>query len=289
MKLGAILPQIEIGNDTGAVRDFIQAVEAIGFDYVGVYDHVLGADRSVRPGWKGFYASEDPFREVFVLYGYAAGITSRIELSTCIVILPQRQTVLAAKQAAEIDLLSNERFRLGIGIGWNEVEYVGLGEDFHNRGARVVEQVELMRKLWAEDVVTFNGKWHTVEAAGILPRPRRQIPVWFGGTDERVLRRTVAIGDGWFPLEAGERGIELLRKLRSFAAEAGRDPSTIGVDVRIPMAGTDDAGRRGLVEAWRAEEVSHMSIVTMRAGHETVDDHIEAIRRFYEEYRHLQG
>ena len=289
MKLGAILPQTEIGNDTGAVRDFIQAVEAIGFDYMGIYDHVLGADTSVRPGWRGFYTSADPFREVFVLYGYAAGITSRIELSTCIVILPQRQTVLAAKQAAEIDLLSGERFRLGIGIGWNDVEYTGLGEEFHNRGARVVEQVELMRKLWAEDVVTFDGKWHTVEAAGILPRPRRQIPIWFGGTDERVLRRTVDIGDGWFPLEAGERGIELLRKLRAIAVEQGRDPATIGVDVRIPMAGTDEGSRAALVESWRAEGVSHMAVVTMRAGHKTVDDHIDAIRRFHEGYKHLQG
>lgn len=289
MKLGAILPQIEIGNDTGAVRDFIQAVETIGFDYLGIYDHVLGADTSVRPGWRGPYTSTDPFREVFVLYGYAAALTSRIELSTCIVILPQRQTVLAAKQAAEVDLLSNERLRLGIGIGWNDVEYVGLGEDFHNRGARVVEQVELMRNLWGEDTVTFHGKWHTVEAAGILPRPRRQIPIWFGGTDERVLRRTVDIGDGWFPLESGERGIELLRKLRSFAVEQGRDPATIGVDVRIPMSGTDEAARDALVEAWHAEEASHMAVVTMRAGYRTPDDHIDAIRRFYERYRHLQG
>jgi len=290
LKLGAVFPQTEIGNDTGAIRDFIQAVEQIGYDHLGIYDHVLGADTSVRPGFRGPYTSETPFHEVFVLFGYAAAITARIELVTCIVILPQRQTVLAAKQAAQIDLLSNERLRLGVGIGWNDVEFVGLNENFHDRGERVSEQVEVMRLLWGADVVNYKGRWHTIEAAGINPRPRRMIPVWFGSSDERALRRTAALGDGWFPLESSERGLALLEKLRGYARAAGRDPASIGIEPRIQVANTTPEQRRETLDAWKtAGGITHASVVTMRAGFTTVDQHIEAIRRFYDEFRGEQG
>ena len=178
MKLGVVFPQTEIGADPVAVRDYVQAAESLGYDHMIAYDHVLGANAASRPGWEGTYQHTDMFHEPFVLFGYLAGITRSIEFVTGIVILPQRQTVLVAKQAAEVDVLSGGRLRLGIGIGWNAIEYEALGEDFHNRGRRSEEQIELMRALWTQELVTYEGRWHKVTDAGLNPLPaRRPIPV----------------------------------------------------------------------------------------------------------------
>jgi len=199
MRIGAVFPQTEIGADPGAVRAWAEAVEELGFRHVVAFDHVLGAGTAGRPGWYG-YTSEDLFHEVFVLFGYLAGITRTLELVTGVLVLPQRQTALVAKQAAEVDVLSGGRLRLGVGIGWNRVEYDALGATFTDRGARSAEQVEVLRALWAEPTVTYQGRWHRIEDAGILPRPvRGRIPVWFGGNAEPVLRRAGELGDGWLP------------------------------------------------------------------------------------------
>src|SRR5579871_4864953 len=195
MRIGAVFPQTKIGSDPVAIRDYAQAVEAMGYTHILVYDHVVGASTATRPDWRGPYTSDTTFQEPFVLFGYLAGLTSRVELTTGVIILPQRQTSLVAKQTAEIDVLSGGRLRLGVGIGWNPVEFEALNEDFHNRGARIEEQVAVLRALWTEPVVTFQGRWHHIDAAGIKPLPVQQpIPVWFGGSPtEPILRRTARL------------------------------------------------------------------------------------------------
>src|SRR5262249_9055819 len=192
--------QTELGGDPGALRAYGQRVEELGFTHILVYDHVVGADTEVHQNWQGPYDIDTTFHEPFVMFGFLAAVTS-LELVTGVIILPQRQSVLVAKQAAEVDLLTGGRFRLGIGVGWNPVEYVALGEDFTNRGKRSEEQVEVMRKLWTERSVTFDGKYHTVTGAGLAPMPnQRAIPVWFGAASDRALERAGRLGDGWFPI-----------------------------------------------------------------------------------------
>ena len=170
MELGVLLPLGDIGGDPAVVREYAQAAEAIGYDFLEAPDHVLGANAASRPGWDRNTAAE-LFHDPFVLFGYLAGCTTKLGFSTGVLILPQRQTVLVAKQAACLDVLCGGRFRLGIGVGWNEVEFTGLNENFHNRGRRSEEQVQVMQALWAEPHVTFKGSWHTIEDAGINPRP----------------------------------------------------------------------------------------------------------------------
>jgi probable F420-dependent oxidoreductase len=200
MRIGAVFPQMEIGDDPGAIRSWAQAVEELGYQHVLAFEHVLGAGTDTRPGWQHAYTSETLFHEVFVLFGYLAAVTSRVELVTGVLVLPQRQTALVAKQAAEVDVLSGGRLRLGVGVGWNEVEYQALGASFGDRGARSEEQVEVLRRLWAEPTITYSGRWHQVDNAGINPLPvRRRIPVWFGGHAEAALRRVGRVGDGWLP------------------------------------------------------------------------------------------
>ena len=286
MQLGVVFPQTELGGDPGAVRAFAQAAEAAGYAHIVAFDHVLGVDTATRPDWSGPYTSSDPFHEPFVMFGYLAGITTALELVTAIIILPQRQTVLVAKQAAEVDVLSGGRMRLGVGIGWNEVEYEALGEDFHNRGRRSEEQVEVMRALWAEESVTFAGEWHTIPGAGINPRPvRGTIPVWFGGgRNDTVLRRIARLGDGWFPQGAPDAKMEeQLARFRGFVAEAGRDPAAVGIEARAGMReGVDAAVEQA--HRWEALGATHLALNTMRAGYETVDQHIEAIAAFKQRF-----
>ena len=282
MKTGVVFPQTEIGSDPAAVRDYAQAAEDLGYSHILAYDHVLGASREARPDFRGPYDNSSQFHEPFVLFGYLAGVTRAIELVTGIIILPQRQTALVAKQAAAVDVLSGGRLRLGVGIGWNEVEYEALGEDFHTRGRRVEEQAALMRALWTDEVVTFQGRWHTVTAAGINPLPvQRPIPLWMGGGAEPVIRRIARLADGWFPqFRPDDRGRETLQRLHAYAREAGRAPGDIGIEGRTSIGGgtADDWARE--VEAWRELGATHLGVNTMGAGLSSPSDHIEALRRF---------
>ena len=284
MKLGVTFPQTEIGTDPGAIREFAQTVEGLGFNHLLVYDHVLGADTSHYKDWSGTYTKADMFHEPFVLYGYLAAVTSSIELTTGIIILPQRQTALVAKQAAEVDVLSGGRLRLGIGIGWNHVEFEALGQDFRVRGKRSEEQIELMRKLWMNESVTFNGKWDTVTAAGLNPLPvQRPIPIWLGGNAEQVLKRVATLSDGWIltgtPSEATQQRLD---RIRTYAEEADRDPSTIGIEGGVRVAeGGPDVWMKTL-EAWDALGATHVCLNTMNAGLKTVAEHLDAVRRFSE-------
>ena len=231
MRLGAIFPQTEIGADPAAVRDFVQAAESLGYDHLLVFDHVLGADPSMRENWNRPYQHTSLFHEPFVLFGYLAGITRTIELTTGVLILGQRQTALVAKQAAEVDVLSGGRLRLGIGIGWNEVEYEALGENFNNRGRRSVEQIALLRALWTQEVVDFKGRYHRVTHAGINPLPvQRPIPIWLGGGAERVVRRVGRLGDGWFPqFRPDGDGQARIEQMREYAREAGETQIQLGL------------------------------------------------------------
>ncbi|MCC6803257.1 MAG: LLM class F420-dependent oxidoreductase [Anaerolineae bacterium] len=278
MRYGVVFPQTEIGSDPTAIRDYAQAAEALGYDHLLVYDHVIGASTTNRPNWSGPYTQETPFHEIFVLLGYLAGLTQTLELGTAVVILPQRQTVLVAKQAAAVDVLSSGRMRLGVGIGWNAVEYEALNEDFHTRGARAAEQVAVMRMLWTQPVVTFHGKWHHITEAGINPLPvQRPIPVWFGGHSEPMLKRIAQLGDGWFPLGLpDDRARGLIDQLYRFAEQAGRSPQEIPIEAHINIASGNEAATAA---AWAKLGASQLCVNTMRAGYRSPQEHIDALRR----------
>ncbi len=284
MRLGVVFPQNEIGADPIAVRDYAQAAEALGYHHLLAYDHVLGANTDSCPGWRGAYGHTDMFHEPLVLFGYLAGVTQRLELVNGILILPQRQTALIAKQAAEIDVLSGGRLRLGIGIGWNDVEFEALGEDFHNRGRRSEEQIEVLRLLWTQELVTFHGRWHKITDAGINPLPvQRPIPVWIGGMAGKVIRRIARVGDGWMPQgRADDRFRALLDSMHAHAREAGRAPNEIGVDGRVNIARRSPEEWAADLAAWRDAGATHASVTTTGAGLASPDGHIDAIRAFKE-------
>jgi probable F420-dependent oxidoreductase len=282
MRFGVVFPQTEIGTDPSVIRDYAQTAEELGYTHILAYDHVLGANPASRPGWSPTYTYKDSFHEPFVLFGYLAGMTKTIELVTGVIVLPQRQTVLVAKQAAALDVLSSGRLRLGVGIGWNPVEYEALGQDFKNRGRRSEEQVELMRKLWTNELVTFEGRWHKVTDAGLNPLPiQRPIPVWFGGGADQVLRRVARLGDGWLPLLGpDEKCRAAIEKLHSYAREAGRNPGSIGIEGRIFAGDRPVEEWLNEISAWKRLGATHLTVNTMKAGFPTPSAHIEAIRRF---------
>ncbi len=284
MRIGVTFPQTEIGNDPIAIRDYAQAVEDMGYAHILAFDHVSGANAGSRPGWSGAYNHEDAFHEIFVLLGYLAGVTKTVELVTGIVILPQRQTVLAAKQAAAIDVLSGGRLRLGVGIGWNDVEYEALGEEFGNRGRRQEEQIDVMRRLWTNELVTYEGTWHRITDAGINPLPVQQpIPVWFGGGAEATLRRIGRMGDGWIPFGGpDEETAAAMERARGYAREAGRDPSALGFETTINADGDGLDGAADYIEAWERIGGTHLVVSTMGCGLDSPGAHVEALRRFRE-------
>ena len=290
MRIGVVFPQTEIGADAGAVRAYAEHVEGLGFAHLLAYDHVVGADPKVHVGWDGFYDLHDTFHEPLVTFGYLAAVTTSLELVTGIVILPQRQAVLVAKQAAEVDLLSGGRLRLGVGLGWNAVEYEALGEDFSNRGRRSEEQVELMRKLWTEQTVTYHGIYHRVTGAGLAPLPiQRPIPVWFGAASPRACRRAGRLGDGWFPMVGPGPKLDQARQAVAEAAtEAGRDPAQIAMEGRVSWNGNPDDLADGL-RVWAEAGASHISINTMNAGLVSVDDHLGALTTAAETARAFAG
>ena len=280
MRVGVVFPQTEIGDDPGGVREFAQAVQELGYDHLLAYDHVLGADISGRADWPGPYTSEHQFHEILVLFGYLAGVVPGLELVAGVLVLPQRQTALVAKQAAEVDILTGGRLRLGVGLGWNFVEFEALGEDFHNRGRRAEEQIEVMRRLWTEPVVEFDGRYHRVPHAGINPLPvQRPIPIWIGGSAEQAIRRAARIADGFFP----QRPLDgdwpaTMERFRGWVEEAGRDANEIGIEWRIDAsAGTQDDWR-AQAEERKALGATHLSIQTMRGGLDGPDAHIARIR-----------
>lgn len=282
MRLGVVFPQTEISDDPGIVREYAQAAEDLGYTHLLAYDHVIGADTTDRPDWRGPYTIDTQFHEPFVLFGYLAAITRTLEFVTGVLILPQRQTVLVAKQSIEVNILAGGRFRLGVGIGWNDVEYEALGENFRDRGRRSEEQVEVLRALFTQQKVTFKGRWHTITAAGLLPRPVGTIPIWIGGSSDVTLQRVARLGDGWLPqMPPGEKAQQMMDALRRYVAEAGRDWREIGIEARISIAGKDPAIWQQEYDGWKELGATHLCVNTMGAGLGP-RDHIDAIRRFKE-------
>jgi probable F420-dependent oxidoreductase len=278
MQIGVVFPQTEIGPSVEDVRAYAVGAEELGFAHLLAYDHVLGADPEVHKPWAGPYNVHTTFREPFVLFGFLAGFTA-LELVTGVIILPQRQTALVAKQAAEVDLLSNGRFRLGVGLGWNAVEYEALDKTFTNRGPRMSEQIVLLRRLWTEPTVSHDGKFERVTGAGIAPLPvQRPIPIWIGGQSAPAYRRVGRLADGWFPQVPPGPKLDEARAIVDEAAHgAGRDPATLGMEGRVSWT---DAGIDKVVEQvgrWREAGATHLSINTMNAGLGPVHGHLEVL------------
>ena len=281
MQLGVVFPQTEIGNDPAIVRDYAQAAEGLGYAHVLAFDHVLGGNEATHT-LRGPYKHTDAFHEPFVLFGFLAAVTQRLEFVTGIVILPQRQTALVAKQAAALDVLCGGRLRLGVAIGWNHVEYEALGMDYSDRARRIEEQVEVMRLLWTNELVTFEGQDHRITDAGLNPLPvQRPIPLWFGGHADAVLRRTARLGDGWFPLLAPDAE-QVRPRSRSCAAifrEAGRDPARMGIETWLNMEDKTPEQWRAEAQGWKKLGATHFSVNTMNSGLASPPAHIEAIGR----------
>jgi probable F420-dependent oxidoreductase len=293
MKIGAIFPQTEIGTDAGAIAEYARAVEALGYDYLLAYDHVLGANTASRPGWKGPYTLDSTFHEPFVLFSYLAGVTTKIGFATGIIILPQRQAALVAKQAACLDVLSGGRLRLGVATGWNEVEYEALGVPFNERGARYDEQIQVLRALWTQPAVTFRGRFHTIPDAGINPLPvQRPIPIWMGGggdspltpksTGQKILRRIARVADGWIPMfQPGDRGTELWAQVQGFCREYGRDPATLGLEGRVTAQRAGEAGWAEAFQGWQRFGASHAGVGTMGDGLRGPEAHLRRLEEVW--------
>jgi probable F420-dependent oxidoreductase len=283
MKIGAVLPQTEIGNDPAAIKAYAEAVEDMGFTHILVFDHVLGANPERPGGWKGPYTYRHGFHEPFVLFGFLAAATRRVELVTGIIILPQRQTALVAKQAAAVDVLSEGRLRLGVGVGWNPVEFEALGEDFTKRGKRIEEQIEVLRALWTRELVTFDGREHRISDAGLNPLPvQRPIPIWMGGESEIVQRRMARIADGWMPhFRPGAPAQATVDRIHGLVREAGRDPKAFGIEGRMALSQMPESEWAKEMDAWRAMRgISHLCVHTAGLGLGKPAAHVETLRRF---------
>ena len=287
MKLGLSFPQTEIGTDPSKIKDFMQSAEDLGYDFITFVDHVLGEEAPRGASFAGNYTRDFMFHEVMVLMGYAAAVTNRIGLGTAVMILPQRQAVLVAKQAAEVDLLSGGRLRLGVGLGWNKVEYDGLGMSFGNRAKRFSEQIDVMRELWSQRVVEYRGDFHDFDSAGINPEPiQRPIPVWIGAMKEVAVRRAARVGDGWFMYprqDPGDEAHAMISTYRQAAAEAGREPDSLGVNATVfANQGSGPDEWRSIMEKWETMGVNELTFRTAESGLKNLESHMDAIKKMAE-------
>jgi probable F420-dependent oxidoreductase len=267
VQIGVVYPQIELGGDPTAVRRFGRAVEELGFDYLLAYDHVLGAVHAGRtPRLTGPYTERDPFHDPFVMFAHLAGITERIGFATGVLILPQRQTALVARQAADVDLLSGGRLRLGVGVGWSPVEYEALGQDFRRRGARQEEQIELLRRLFTEPVVDFAGRFDRVDRAALVPKPAHPVPIWLGGSSDKAFERAARLGDGFIFFGGGiDHAVHAWDRVRYLVREHGKPAETFGGEyVLLPWGEVGELTTE--IDAWERAGGTHVSIVTMAAA-----------------------
>ena len=290
MQLGASIPVGDIGTGGAVMRDYAQAAEGLGYDYLVSPDHVLGGNPNVDHGGRRMGTTATAYHDPFVLFAYLAGVTQKVGFCVGVLILAQRQAALVAKQAASLDELSGGRFRLGVGVGWNEIEFQGLGMDFHTRGKRSEEQVRFMQALWAQPHVTFDGEFHKLDDGGINPRPKSgRVPIWFGGHAEATYRRAAKYGDGFMPLQypPGDKALEAFEKLRGMIKAAGRDPASVGLEVWVsPGMGNEDDWRKEIA-FWKKAGVSHVnahtsyvSAIHKRIAGKTYNDHLTAITRY---------
>lgn len=288
MKIGVVFPQTEIGTDPGQIRSYAIGIEEAGFNHIVAYDHVVGHRPEDAATWSniGPYTDLDPFHEVFMLFSYLAAITSRVEFATEVLVLPQRSTVLVAKQAAELALLSSGRFRLGVGVGWNPEEFRALGMGFDDRGKRVVEQVEILRRLWSEELTTVHGQFHTIEACAVNPRPPQPIPIWIGGRAPVVLRRAAAIADGFMLEHSLADAPAVIATLKTHLGDIGRDPTQFGLAARIQLREGEVESALEQARAWDDAGISHLSLDTMSAGIEVPERHMSLACSFIRAWEH---
>jgi len=290
MQLGASLPVGDIGTGPAVLRDYAQAAERLGYDYLVGPDHVLGMNPAADTSGRRVGTTATAYHDPFVLFGFLAGCTEKIGFAAGVLILAQRQAALVAKQAACLDELCGGRFRLGVGVGWNEIEFEGLGEDFHTRGKRSEEQVRFMQALWAQPHVTFDGEFHHLHDGGINPRPKSgRVPIWFGGHAEATFRRAAKYGDGFMPnaWPPGDAALAAFEKLRTLTRAAGRDPASVGLEVWVsPGAGTEADWRREIA-FWKQAGVTHVnahttfaSAIHKRIAGKTAAEHLAAITRY---------
>lgn len=284
MKKGVVFPHHEIGTDPGAIKAFAQGAESeLGADHILIYDHVLGADPNRPGGWNGPYDHEVAFHEPLTVFAFMAAATTTIEFATAVLILPQRQTALVAKQCAELDLLSGGRFRLGVGTGWNEVEYEALNVPFERRGHRQAEQIELLRKLWTQGSFSYAGQYHTVSQASILPRPNHSIPIWFGGGHPNLLKRCGRLGDGWVPIgtpnEQSRQSLEVIRRERE---RIGKTMDDFGIQAQAQYRGGSPERWRTHAERWRDLGCTHIAVATHNADHANVDAHLRGAQEYFD-------
>jgi probable F420-dependent oxidoreductase len=281
MQLNAIFPTRDIGSDPAKIRDWAQATEDLGYAYIEVPDHVFGA--TARDGWIPHYDERDPFHETFVMLGFLAAVTKRIRLSSGVLIAPQRQTGVIAKQAAEVDLLSGGRLRLGIGVGWNHVEYEALGVDWKTRGARQAEQIEVLRRLWSEELVSYSGRFHNLKEVTVVPPPvQRPIPIWLGGSSDAVVKRAARLGDGWMPIIAPDaQAGQKLAMLREELANHGRNPASFGIEGWLRMHDPDPQRWAVAADGWRRLGADYVMLYPMYRIPK-FEDQIATLRRFKE-------
>lgn len=293
MQLGALVPFGDFGGDPASVRDYAQGLEAAGYDFLEAPDHVLGVNVASWPDWEaGRNTSKDLFHDPFVLLSYLAGVAPKLGFSTGVLIVAQRQTALVAKQAACLDVLCKGRFRLGIGVGWNEEEYVALNENFKNRGRRSEEQVQVMQALWKQEHVTFTGRYHTLNDVGINPRPASgRVPVWYGGHHENTLARIAKWGDGWMPnaFAPDQSAVDVFARLRGMIEAEGRDPAAVGIEVWTSCGAGTEADWRNDAAFWKKLGVTHICLTTTfhkrhhhRIAGRTLADHLAAAKRFHD-------
>ena len=283
MEIGAVFPHNEIGNKPADIKEYAKGIESLGVTHLLIYDHVLGADPDRPGGWEAPYDKDTSFHEPLTTLSFLAAVTQQLEFITTILILPQRQTVLVAKQAAQVAILSENRFRLGIGSGWNEIEYEGLNENFRNRGKRQAEQVELMRKLWASDSLTYKGQFHTINKASLKPRPDTTIPVWFGGSAPALLKRCAELGDGWIPLMgANQMAKKCIETLKRHREEAGLSWESFGIQAQAQYAGGNPDRWKSHAEKWAAMGCTHLAIATHNAGKTDVPGHLRRVEEYLE-------
>ena len=290
MQLGHLIPTTDIGADPQTMRDYAHGLDAAGLDFLEVPDHVLGANAASRPNWAGGNTSDDLFHDPFVLIGYLSALPTKLSFSTGVLILAQRQAALVAKQAACLDVLCKGRFRLGVGVGWNEVEFTALNENFHNRGKRSEEQVQVMQALWKQPHVTFKGKYHTIDDAGINPRPASgRVPVWYGGHHEHTLPRIAKWGDGWMPnaYPPNQEALDIFAKLRRLTEEAGRDPKSVGIEVWTSCGSGTPADWAKEAKFWKDAGATHLCLTTTfhrrhhtRIAGRTLNDHLTAAKQY---------
>lgn len=290
MKFGAVLPQTEIGTDPVALREYAQGAEELGFDYLLAYEHILGAETAAYPEQSFIYGHNDSFHEPFTLYSYLAAYTKTLEFTTGILILPQREVALVAKQATQLSILSGGRFRLGVGGGWNRAEAVAVGSDFSTRGKRMNEQLEILEKLFVEPLVDYRGEHHHLKRVGLNPLPTKVPPIWIGGSADAVLRRAARFGEGWMPatLPKGKEQV-IVEKLKTYVAEAGKDPETFGIDARVVLAKHDEESQAHEFEKWKTLGATHFRCNTMGNGFKNPEQHLTALADFLKRMQSLIG